>query len=74
VDGTDWIEHVVATGGEPYMKPPLEDLGFIVRNSIDVAAFWMVLAGLPAYLIWRRQRRRRQQRASTDPGTRTKAD
>lgn len=34
----DWIEHVIATGGEPYLKTPEDELSFIVRNSLDVHA------------------------------------
>ena len=32
------MEHVIATGGEPYLKTPEEELSFVVRNSLDVFA------------------------------------
>lgn len=34
----DWIEHVIATRGEPYLKTPEDEMSFIVRNSLDVHA------------------------------------
>ena len=32
----DWIEHVIATGGEAYLRTPENEMSFIVRNSLDV--------------------------------------
>ena len=32
----DWIEHVIATGGEPYLRTPENEMSLIVRNSLDV--------------------------------------
>jgi len=34
----DWVEHVIDTKGEPYLKTPEDELSFIVRNSLDVYA------------------------------------
>ena len=42
----DWLEHVAATGGEPYLRTPEDDLPFLVRHSLDVAAVWAALAAL----------------------------
>lgn len=47
----DWMEHVVATGGEPYLRTPEEDLPFLVRHSLDVAAAWAALAACAAVLL-----------------------
>ena len=32
----DWIEHVIATGGEPYLRTPDNEMSLVVRNSLDV--------------------------------------
>ena len=32
----DWVEHVVATGGKPYLRTPESEMSFVVRNSLDV--------------------------------------
>ena len=34
----DWMEHVMATNGEPYLRTPEDELSFIARTSIDVHA------------------------------------
>ena len=34
----DWVEHVIDTKGDPYLKTPEDELSFIVRNSLDVYA------------------------------------
>lgn len=47
----DWIEHVVATGGEPYLHTPEEGLPFLVRHSLDTAAAWAALAACAAALL-----------------------
>lgn len=36
----------MATGGEPYLRTPEDDLSFLVRHSLDVAAVWAALAAL----------------------------
>lgn len=42
----DWIEHVLATGGEAYLMTPEDDLSFVVRHNLDVVATY--LCGLVA--------------------------
>ena len=41
----------MATGGEPYLRTPEEDLPFLVRHSLDVAAAWAALAALLVLLL-----------------------
>ena len=47
----DWLEHVAATGGEPYLRTPEDDLPFLVRHSLDVAAVWAALGALSVILV-----------------------
>lgn len=63
--GAERIEHVIATGGDPYMRCPMDELPFVVRYSLDVAALWLLalLASLAAVaallrLSWRLVARR----------------
>ena len=35
---SDWVEHVLATDAEPYLRTPEEELSFIVRHNLDVNA------------------------------------
>ena len=44
----DWIEHVMATGGEPYLKSPEDELSLIVRISLDIYAILAVCCCLLA--------------------------
>ena len=37
---------MAATGGEPYLRTPEDDLPFLVRHSLDVAAVCAALAAL----------------------------
>jgi len=39
---------VVATGGEPYLHTPEDDLPWLVRHSIDTAAAWAALLAAAA--------------------------
>ncbi|KAK9831512.1 hypothetical protein WJX81_004473 [Elliptochloris bilobata] len=55
-ESVDWIEHVVATGGEPYLRTPEEDLPWAVRHSLDVAAVWAAAAALLVMLLARAAR------------------
>ena len=34
------MEHVIETGGEPYLRTPEADLSFVVRNALDVYAIF----------------------------------
>lgn len=34
----DWIEHVLNTNGDPYLKTPEDEMSFVVRNMLDVYA------------------------------------
>ena len=56
----DWIEHVVETKGDPYLKTPDDELSYIVRHNLDVyvavAAFiglLLLLALRLLRLVWR---------------------
>ena len=46
----DWVEHVLATGCEPYLKTPDDELSFLVRNSLDVYATLIICCLVPAWL------------------------
>ena len=37
----DWVEHVLDSGGDPYLQLPDNDMSFFVRNSLDVAAAYL---------------------------------
>ncbi len=45
----DWVEHVLATGGEAYLRTPDEDLPHFVRLSLDV---WAVALGAIALVLY----------------------
>ncbi len=45
----DWIEHVLATRGEAYLRTPEEDLSPFVRLSLDV---WAACLGSVALVIY----------------------
>ena len=49
----DWIEHVLETGGEAYMRTPQDDLSMVVRNSIDTYSFVIVCAVGVLYVGWK---------------------
>ena len=34
----DWVEHVLETDAEPYLRTPEEEMSFITRHNIDVNA------------------------------------
>ena len=42
----DWIEHVVDTKGDPYLKTPADELSYIVRYNLDVYAAVAACLGL----------------------------
>ena len=33
---TDWVEHVLETDAEPYLRTPEEELSFVARHNLDV--------------------------------------
>ncbi len=45
----DWVEHVLATGGEAYLRTPDDDLPLLVRLSLDV---WAACLGAAAVLVY----------------------
>ena len=47
--GADWVEHVLATGGEAYLRTPDDDLPLLVRLSLDV---WAACLGGAAILLF----------------------
>jgi glucuronosyltransferase len=49
VDATDWVEHVLATRGEAYLRTPDDDLPLLVRLSVDV---WAACLGAFAILSY----------------------
>ena len=49
---SDWVEHVLATDAEPYLRTPEEELSFIVRHNLDVHAAVAVSALAMLALVW----------------------
>ena len=49
----DWVEHVLATGGEAYLRTPDEDLNWLARLGVDVMVVYLGAVHLLAFLIWR---------------------
>ena len=49
----DWIEHVLETGGVPYLHTPASKLNIFVRHSLDTYGFLLGCAGALLYLAWR---------------------
>ena len=49
---SDWVEHVLATDAEPYLRTPEEELSFIVRHNLDVNAAVAVSALALLALVW----------------------
>ena len=48
----DWVEHVLATDAEPYLRTPEEELSFIVRHNLDVNAAVALSALAMLVLVW----------------------
>ncbi|BDA49336.1 UDP-glucuronosyltransferase 2A1 [Coccomyxa sp. Obi] len=48
-EAVDWVEHVLATGGEAYLRTPDDDLPLVVRLSLDV---WAACLGAAAVLVY----------------------
>lgn len=48
----DWIEHVLDTGGEPYLRLPADDLNIFVRHSLDTYGFVLGCTGVLLFLAW----------------------
>ena len=53
VSCADWIEHVVETKGDPYLKTPDDELSYIVRHNLDVYVAIAAFAGLLLLLALR---------------------
>ena len=49
----DWIEHVMATGGEAYLRTPQDHLSIFARHSIDVYALLFACFAFAALLSWK---------------------
>ena len=49
---SDWVEHVLATDAEPYLRTPEEELSFIVRHNLDVNTAVAVSALAMLALVW----------------------
>jgi hypothetical protein len=49
----DWIEHVLETGGEAYMRTPQDDLPVLVRHSVDTYGVVLCALGVLIYTTWR---------------------
>lgn len=49
----DWIEHVMETGGDPYLRTPEDRMSVIARHSLDVYGLVVACFGLAAFLIWK---------------------
>jgi glucuronosyltransferase len=54
---TDWVEHVIATEGEPYLQTPEDGMSVASLFLLDVFAFLLVAIAFPialAWLVWSR--------------------
>ena len=49
----DWIEHVVETKGDPYLKTPDDELSYAVRYNLDVYVAIAAVVGLLLLLALR---------------------
>ena len=49
----DWVEHVLETNAEPYLRTPDEELSFIVRHNLDVNASIALAAIGLCCALWR---------------------
>lgn len=49
---TDWVEHVIATKGEPYLKIPEDEMSFIARYSLDVYVIIAACCLCPMLAAW----------------------
>lgn len=45
----DWVEHVLATGGDAYLHTPDQDLPLYVRLSLDM---WAIVLAAAAVLLY----------------------
>ena len=48
----DWVDHVLETGGEAYLRSPVDDLNVFVRHSLDTYSFLLGCSGVLLYLAW----------------------
>lgn len=48
----DWVEHVIATEGEPYLQTPEDDIPLVSLLLLDVLGFLAVASAVPAVLLW----------------------
>jgi len=49
----DWVEHVMETDAEPYLRTPDEELSFIVRHNLDVNASVAAMVTVTLFALWR---------------------
>ena len=49
----DWVEHVLETDAEPYLRTPEEELSFITRHNMDVNACIAGASFGMLYVLWR---------------------
>lgn len=49
----DWIEHVLATGGEAYLMTPEDDLSFVARHNVDVIATYFGGVAAAVFGAWK---------------------
>ena len=49
----DWVEHVLTTGGEAYLKTPEDELSFFVRSSFDVYAIVVSCCLISVWCLWK---------------------
>ena len=75
--GADWIEHVLSTKAEPYLRTPEAELSFVARHNLDVivtcAAVAVLAAAIPCCLAAELWRMLRTQRHSPEVGSKRKA-
>ena len=79
----DWIEHVLATGGDQYLKTPEHLLPWHARHMLDVyalllaaAAFctWAGISAASGLLGWRRARVLRERKVTPGWGAAAAVD
>eukprot|EP00884_Botryococcus_braunii_P010528 jgi/Botrbrau1/19477/Bobra.0338s0094.1 len=51
-EAADWIQHVITTGGEPYLQTPENEMSLIELWNLDVAALLLVAVLLIAAIMW----------------------
>jgi hypothetical protein len=48
----DWIEHVIATGGEPYLQTPENEMTLVELWNLDIFALLLFAVLLVSSALW----------------------